>query len=955
MRTYVSIISWGLVLLSSLWLVPQRAAAEPVDPVEALDMYVRSGFAFPSAPTERGAFYASTFMQHSADAVCPKDSNCDGIPDSYGPCALDRDWNCGTRVDGGVDTTYVGSQGATVSAADAGWVVSTVDGFGSGGGSAEGNQVILRHPGPDGVGWTGDDVFTVYGQLEGESLLVQPGTTEADSEFVYCGQPIARVGDSGAASGPGLMFEVRVGSATGAVVDPYLPTSPPPYPCTAAVTTPLNPTTVSLWHAQGYYPAAVYQPFGQVPGARDDCIVEVVDDDDLGFSSSFYDASAAAWTPGLGPLTDEASGGFGDGMSVPPGGPGGGGGGGAGAGHYFMVSPSDTAVAPVRARWTPSITRTGLYEVHVFVPGTGGGAGPLAQAAFYSISYHGGRALTTVDQMAHQNSWQRLVFPGDLSAVKLVAGTTGRLTVINSTGELPAQTIGIDAARFVYAGPAGSVGLGGSCGHSNECASTGVCFEGQCVAPCWNDGCGATEFCEIASGVCIPEELIEDPADVMPSDDHDGDGLSDSVEGDGDPDGDGVPNYLDSDSDGDGISDAAEGTTDPDGDEIPSFLDDDSDGDGISDADEGAIDWDADLVPSYLDDDSDGDGVPDIEEGADDPDGDGLANWADPDSDDDGLEDGLEGLGDSDGDGLADYVDTDADDDGVADADEGDDDPDGDGTPNYLDDDSDGDGVSDSIEGQGDPDLDGVPSFLDDDSDGDGIPDADEGGDDPDGDGVPSSLDDDSDGDGLSDADEGSDDPDGDGVPSFLDDDSDGDGIPDADEGGVDPDGDGVPSFLDDDSDGDGIPDVDEGGDDPDGDGVPNFMDEDSDGDGIPDADEGGGDPDGDGVPNFMDEDSDGDGLPDADEGLADPDGDGVPNALDTDSDGDGQLDGTDASPYDVVGSVGDDDDDTAFDPGGSGGLADWGCDGCSAQGQGTPTSAALLLGIAGLLGRRRR
>ncbi|MFC1736561.1 hypothetical protein ACFL1X_10600, partial [Candidatus Hydrogenedentota bacterium] len=66
--------------------------------------------------------------------------------------------------------------------------------------------------------------------------------------------------------------------------------------------------------------------------------------------------------------------------------------------------------------------------------------------------------------------------------------------------------------------------------------------------------------------------------------DSDGDGVEDADEGDGDPDDDTIPNYLDTDSDGDGFDDAVEGDADPDGDTIPNYLDDDSDGDGIPDS-----------------------------------------------------------------------------------------------------------------------------------------------------------------------------------------------------------------------------------------------------------------------------------------------------------------------------------------------------------------------------------
>lgn len=98
-----------------------------------------------------------------------------------------------------------------------------------------------------------------------------------------------------------------------------------------------------------------------------------------------------------------------------------------------------------------------------------------------------------------------------------------------------------------------------------------------------------------------------------------------TLEGTGDPDGDGIPNYLDLDSDGDGIPDATEGVDDADGDGIPNCLDLESDGDGIPDA----IEWigdgtaedphpdvDGDGIPNYLDLDSDGDGVSDAIEHA---------------------------------------------------------------------------------------------------------------------------------------------------------------------------------------------------------------------------------------------------------------------------------------------------------------------------------------------------
>ena len=97
--------------------------------------------------------------------------------------------------------------------------------------------------------------------------------------------------------------------------------------------------------------------------------------------------------------------------------------------------------------------------------------------------------------------------------------------------------------------------------------------------------------------------------------DADGDGIADVAEGMDDLDGDGTPNYLDTDSDGDGISDMEEhagaipcSRPDTDGDGIPDWWDTDSDNDGLSDAEERMIGTNPYLV------DTDGDGVSDLGE-----------------------------------------------------------------------------------------------------------------------------------------------------------------------------------------------------------------------------------------------------------------------------------------------------------------------------------------------------
>jgi hypothetical protein len=369
--------------------------------------------------------------------------------------------------------------------------------------------------------------------------------------------------------------------------------------------------------------------------------------------------------------------------------------------------------------------------------------------------------------------------------------------------------------------------------------------------------------------------------------DSDGDTINDIIEGINDPDGDNIPNYLDLDSDGDNIGDIVEGINDPDGDNIPNYLDLDSDGDNINDIVEGINDPDGDNIPNYLDLDSDGDNINDIVEGINDPDGDNIPNYLDLDSDGDNINDIVEGINDPDGDNIPNYLDTDSDGDNINDIVEGINDPDGDNIPNYLDTDSDGDNIDDSVEGINDPDGDNIPNYLDTDSDGDNIDDIIEGINDPDGDNIPNYLDTDSDGDNISDIVEGTNDPDGDNIPNYLDTDSDGDLISDIVEGITDSDGDNIPNYLDLDSDGDTINDIVEGSNDPDGDNIPNFLDLDSDGDLISDIVEGITDSDGDNIPNYLDTDSDNDGIPDKTEGTNDPDGDLIPNYLDLDSDGD--------------------------------------------------------------------
>lgn len=356
------------------------------------------------------------------------------------------------------------------------------------------------------------------------------------------------------------------------------------------------------------------------------------------------------------------------------------------------------------------------------------------------------------------------------------------------------------------------------------------------------------------------------PVDI----DFDNDGIPNSVEGDGDTDGDGVADQYDLDSDNDGIPDIIEGGGE------------DANGDGQADS---LTDSDGDGLVDEYDADSGGDSQP-----TPDTDGDGIPDFRDVDSDNDGIADVIEGGGtDSDGDGRVDNT-GDFDGDGLSDEY----DPSHDGTP----------------QPRPDTDGDGIPDYHDLDSDNDGITDIIEaGGTDSNRDGRSDSTTD-TDGDGMTNTyDPGSGgasqpvtDTDGDGVPDFRDLDSDGDSVTDIIEGGgTDRDGDGQ-SDSSKDTDKDGIPDPYDrtsGGTtqptrDSDRDGVPDFRDRDSDGDGISDAIESSDD-----YTAPKGKDSDDDGIDDAYDpditgprtAPSDTDGDGRPDYRDTDSDDDGTDD----------------------------------------------------------------
>ncbi|WP_436516632.1 T9SS type A sorting domain-containing protein [Ekhidna sp. To15] len=206
-------------------------------------------------------------------------------------------------------------------------------------------------------------------------------------------------------------------------------------------------------------------------------------------------------------------------------------------------------------------------------------------------------------------------------------------------------------------------------------------------------------------------------------------------------DDDGTKDINETDSDGDGIADATEGNSagDADGDGIPNFADTDFttfvdlNGDNVNDN----LDTDLDQAPDALDLDSDNDGIPDFTENLPldggnpaDTDSDGTDDYIDSDSDEDGVSDLIEG-NDIDFNGIADIAlaGTDADGDGIDDnldnvngrgaagnvtgsvaavaANLVDDDTD----PDYRDTDDDGDGTLTSAEIP-DANGDGIPDYI---------------------------------------------------------------------------------------------------------------------------------------------------------------------------------------------------------------------------------------------------
>lgn len=171
---------------------------------------VSTGFTMPIG--DRNGLWITEARQ-SVDGWLDSWYNASDFGDAHnGANHLGEDWNL-DDLDG--DGTDEDDTGQPVYAASEGKVVYVGDYYGASGSSAGfGQTVVIEHVLPD-----GQVVYTLYAHLQAGSILVEEGQI-IDSDDLEGGFQIGAIGETGAAEGPHLHFELfGVSGATGAFED----------------------------------------------------------------------------------------------------------------------------------------------------------------------------------------------------------------------------------------------------------------------------------------------------------------------------------------------------------------------------------------------------------------------------------------------------------------------------------------------------------------------------------------------------------------------------------------------------------------------------------------------------------------------------------------------------------------------------------------------------------------
>ena len=197
-----------------------------------------------------------------------------------------------------------------------------------------------------------------------------------------------------------------------------------------------------------------------------------------------------------------------------------------------------------------------------------------------------------------------------------IVSTCGPKDDDNNTGDTGNSGNSGNSGNTGDSGNSGDTGNTGNTGNTGDSGNTG------------NSGNSGEETC--GPGLMKTEWETE----TWKTADEDNDGIPNSAECSEcpcvDTDGDGMPDYIDTDSDGDGYSDSEECPSQPcknsDKDDVPDYLDRDSDNDGLSDKKE------KEKGTNPYDKDSDGDGSDDLAE---------IAYGSDPLNDGDSIPAGI--------------------------------------------------------------------------------------------------------------------------------------------------------------------------------------------------------------------------------------------------------------------------------------------------------------------------